>query len=236
MTTHDLSNWQPRPAPQRQPLAGRFLRLEPLDSARHGDELWLALQGPGCDPALWDYLPYGPFASREPFDAWLAGNAASVDPLFYTVIELASGRALGLLSYLRIAPRDGSIEIGHIAFGRAMQRTPASTEAVYLLADLAMSTLGYRRLEWKCNALNTRSMHAAERLGFTYEGLFRQHMVVKGQNRDTAWFSIIDTEWPARRAAFERWLASDNFDAEGRQKQRLEALREEPAAVLHAAT
>jgi RimJ/RimL family protein N-acetyltransferase len=225
MTTHDLSDWQPRPAPQRESLAGRYVRLEPLDSARHGDDLWLALQGPGGDPALWDYLAYGPFASRAPFDSWLVGNAASADPLFYAVIDLATQRAVGLLSYLRITPRDGSIEIGHIAFGRAMQRSPGSTEAVYLLAELAMTTLGYRRLEWKCNALNARSMRAAERLGFVYEGTFRQHMLVKGQNRDTAWFSIIDTEWPARRNAFERWLAADNFDADGQQKQRLEQLR-----------
>ena len=225
MSSPDLSNWQPRPAPARIPLAGRFVRLEPLDDARHGDDLWLALQGPGGDPALWDYLAYGPFASRAPFDTWLAGNAASVDPLFYVVIDQASGRALGLLSYLRIAPKDGCIEIGHIAFGQAMQRTPGSTEAVWLLARHAFDDLGYRRLEWKCNARNARSLRAAERLGFSYEGLFRQHMLVKGQNRDTAWFSIIDTEWPARRDAFERWLAAENFDAEGRQKRRLEQLR-----------
>ncbi|MDX1726178.1 MAG: GNAT family protein [Pseudomonas sp.] len=229
MTQHDLSNWQPRPVPQRQPLAGRFVRLEPLDAARHGDDLWLALQGP--DPALWDYLAYGPFASRAPFDAWLAGNAQSQDPLFFSVIDLTRGRAVGLLSYLRITSRDGSIEIGHIAFGQAMQRTPGSTEAVWLLARHAFDDLGYRRLEWKCNACNARSLRAAERLGFIYEGLFRQHMVVKGRNRDTAWFAILDSEWPARRDAFERWLASDNFDAEGRQKQRLEALREAPAAA-----
>jgi RimJ/RimL family protein N-acetyltransferase len=225
MTTHDLSDWQPRPAPQRESLAGRLVRLEPLDSARHGDDLWLALQGPGGDPALWDYLAYGPFASRAPFDSWLAGNAASADPLFYAVIDMASQSAVGLLSYLRIAPWDGCIEIGHIAFGQAMQRTPASTEAVWLLARHAFDDLGYRRLEWKCNALNARSMRAAERLGFVYEGTFRQHMLVKGQNRDTAWFSIIDSEWPARRDAFERWLAADNFDADGQQKQRLEQLR-----------
>jgi RimJ/RimL family protein N-acetyltransferase len=225
MTVHNLSNWQPRPVPQRQPLAGRFVRLEPLDPGQHGDDLWLALQGPGCDPALWDYLPYGPFASREPFDAWLAGNAVSADPLFFSVIDLASQRAVGLLSYLRITPKDGCIEIGHIAFGQAMQRTPGSTEAVWLLARHAFDDLGYRRLEWKCNALNTRSLRAAERLGFVHEGLFRQHMLVKGQNRDTAWFAIIDGEWPARREAFERWLAADNFDAEGRQKRRLEDLR-----------
>ena len=141
------------------------------------------------------------------------------------MIEQAGRRCVGLLSFLRIAPRDGCIEIGHIAFGAAMQRSPASTEAVYLLAELAMGRLGYRRLEWKCNALNARSMHAAERLGFVYEGRFRQHMVVKGQNRDSAWFSIIDREWPRGRAAFERWLAEDNFDARGRQQQRLQALR-----------
>lgn len=223
MSTQDLSHWQPRPAPTHAPLPGRFVRLEPLDVVRHGDDLWLALQGP--DSALWDYLAYGPFASRETFDAWLIGNAASADPLFYTVIDLASDRALGILSYLRIAPKDGCIEIGHIAFGKAMQRTPGSTEAVWLLARHAFDDLGFRRLEWKCNAKNARSMRAAERLGFSYEGLFRQHMIVKGQNRDTAWFSIIDGEWPKCRDAFERWLSVDNFDGEGRQKRRLEEIR-----------
>ncbi|WP_271104327.1 GNAT family N-acetyltransferase [Pseudomonas tohonis] len=218
-------DWHPVPAPARAPLAGRYVDLEPLDPARHGDDLWHALQGPGHDPALWSYLPYGPFPERASFDTWLAGHAASRDPLFFTVIDRASGRAVGLLSYLRIAPNDGCIEIGHIAFGAPMQRSPASTEAVWLLARLAMSELGYRRLEWKCNALNARSMRAAERLGFTFEGLFRQHMVIKGRNRDTAWFSIIDKEWPAIRDAFEAWLAVDNFDGDGRQKRRLEDFR-----------
>lgn len=221
--TSDLHHWQARPLPPRQPLQGRFVRLQPLDPVRHGDDLWQALQGP--DPALWDYLPYGPFAERAAFDAWLAGNAAGADPLFYTVLEPDGGRALGLLSFLRIVPRDGCIEIGHIAFGAAMQRSPASTEAVYLLAAQAFDTLGYRRLEWKCDARNARSMRAAERLGFTYEGLFRQHMVVKGCNRDSAWFAILDGEWPRCRAAFERWLEADNFDADGRQRRRLEQLR-----------
>ncbi|NWL79487.1 GNAT family N-acetyltransferase [Pseudomonas taiwanensis] len=223
MSNQDLSHWQPCPAPDHSPLTGRFVRLEALDTARHGDDLWAGLQGP--DPALWDYLPYGPFAGREPFDTWLAGNAASRDPLFYTVVDLASGRAVGVLSYLRITPKDGVIEIGHIAFGKAMQRTPGSTEAVWLLARHAFDDLGYRRLEWKCNANNARSMRAAERLGFSYEGLFRQHMIVKGQNRDTAWFSIIDGEWPKCREAFERWLSVDNFDGEGLQRQSLEGLR-----------
>jgi RimJ/RimL family protein N-acetyltransferase len=225
MTNEIQLDWQPVPSPARAPLTGRYVRLQPLDLAAHGDDLWLALQGPDSDPLLWDYLPYGPFAERAAFDTWLAANAASADPLFFAVVDHASQRAVGLLSFLRMAPRDGSIEIGHIAFGRAMQRSPGSTEAVYLLAELAMGTLGYRRLEWKCNALNARSMRAAERLGFVYEGTFRQHMVVKGRNRDSAWFSILDSEWPSCEAAFRRWLTADNFDAEGRQKQRLEALR-----------
>ncbi|KFX70974.1 GNAT family acetyltransferase [Pseudomonas taeanensis MS-3] len=225
MTRPNLADWQPRPIPQRAALDGQYVRLEPLDLAAHGDDLWQALQGPQSDPLLWDYLPYGPFPERAAFDAWLAANAASSDPLFFAVLERASQRAAGLLSFLRMAPKDGSIEIGHIAFGRTLQRSPASTEAIYLLAELAMGTLGYRRLEWKCNALNARSMRAAERLGFVYEGTFRQHMVIKGRNRDSAWFSIIDREWPACHAAFQHWLGSDNFDSQGRQIQRLEQLR-----------
>ncbi|TCL21774.1 RimJ/RimL family protein N-acetyltransferase [Azotobacter chroococcum] len=219
-------DWQAARAPSRAPLSGLYVRLEPLDVERHGGDLWQALQGPNSDLLLWRYLPYGPFPERVSFDAWLSTSQASVDPLFFSVIDLASQHAMGLLSFLRIAPKDGSIEIGHVAFGQAMQRTPGSTEAIWLLARLAMEELGYRRLEWKCNALNTRSMRAARRLGFVYEGLFRQHMVVKGRNRDTAWFSILDKEWPRCRNAFERWLAPDNFDAKGRQKRCLEDLRE----------
>lgn len=220
----DLAHWQPRPIPDQRTLHGRFVRLEALDVERHGDDLWRALQGP--DPALWDYLPYGPFTERGVFDAWLAGNAESRDPLFYAVVDLASGRALGVFSYLRITAQDGSIEIGHVAFGAPMQRTAGATEAIYLLARHAFDDLGYRRLEWKCDAANARSQRAAERFGFTREGLFRQHMVRKGRNRDTAWFSIIDGEWPVCREAFERWLAVENFDDKGQQKQRLEAMRE----------
>ena len=219
----DLSQWQARPFPPHEALAGRFVRLEPLDAARHGDDLGQALQGP--DPDLWDYLPYGPFAERAAFDAWLAGHAASRDPQFYTVIDQCSQRALGLLAYLRITPKDGCIEIGHIAFGAALQRTPGASEAVFLLTRQAFDGLGYRRLEWKCNGRNARSRRAAERFGFVYEGLFRQHMIVKGENRDTAWYSLIDGEWPACRTALEHWLAADNFDAAGKQIQRLAALR-----------
>ena len=220
----DLSRWQPRPFPPHDPLQGRFIRLEPLDTARHGDDLWQELQGP--DQALWDYLPYGPFTERATFDAWLAGNAASRDPQFYAVVEQAGGRALGLLSYLRITPNDGCIELGHVAFGGAMQRTPGATEAVFLLTQHAFDTLGYRRFEWKCNSRNARSRRAAERFGFSYEGLFRQHMVIKGESRDTAWYALIDSEWPKCREAFQRWLAVDNFDGEGRQLRKLEELRD----------
>jgi RimJ/RimL family protein N-acetyltransferase len=224
MTGKALPDWHPASPPPRRPLAGRHVRLEPLDPARHGDDLWLTLQGPDSDPVLWDYLPYGPFAERDAFDTWLANNAASRDPLFFAVVDQASDQAQGLLSYLRIEPEDGCIEIGHIAFGACMQRTPNSTEAVYLLADRAFA-LGNRRLEWKCNDLNARSKRAAERLGFQFEGLFRQHAVIKGRNRDTAWFSILDGEWAGLRRGFERWLAVENFDGQGKQCQTLAELR-----------
>lgn len=226
MTKNSLLGWKPVSPPPRAPLDGRYVRLEPLDAQHHGEDLWHALQGPESDPALWDYLPYGPFADRGAFETWLAGRQATDDPLFFTVIDKATARAVGLLSFLRIAPADGCIEIGHIAFGRAMQRSPASTEAIWLLMRMAMDGLGNRRLEWKCNARNARSRRAAERLGFTQEGLFRQHAVIKGQNRDTAWFSIIDSEWPQRREALQRWLAPENFDEQGQQRRRLKDFRQ----------
>ena len=226
MTKNSLLDWKPVSPPPRAPLDGRYVRLEPLDAQHHGEDLWHALQGPESDPALWDYLPYGPFADRGAFETWLAGKQATDDPLFFTVIDKATARAVGLLSFLRIAPADGCIEIGHIAFGRAMQRSPASTEAIWLLMRLAMDGLGNRRLEWKCNARNARSRRAAERLGFTQEGLFRQHAVIKGQNRDTAWFSIIDSEWVQRREALQRWLAPENFDEQGQQRRRLKDFRQ----------
>jgi len=217
-------NWHAARAPSRDTLQGRTVRLESLNPARHGDGLWQALQGPDSDPLLWDYLPYGPFNERADFDTWLSRNATSQDPLFFTVVEQSSGQVQGLLSYLNIAAPHGSIEIGHICYGRVMQRSVQATEVIYLLGKWAFAN-GYRRLEWKCNNDNARSKRAAERFGFSYEGLFRQHMVIKDRNRDTAWFSIIDSEWPALATGYERWLAADNFDAEGQQKQRLEQLR-----------
>ena len=219
MTT-SLADWKGAPAPSAQLLEGRFIRLEKLDPARHAEGLFNALQGPGADPKLWDYLPYGPFPERSVFNDWLNNHAANSDPYFFAVIDRLSGDVQGILSLMSIVPAQGRIEIGHVTFGAPMQRSPKSTEAVYLLAKESFA-MGYRRLEWKCNNGNARSKYAAERLGFSFEGVFRQHMVVKGQNRDTAWYSMLDGEWPARKEAFEKWLDPANFSAEGRQRSPL---------------
>jgi RimJ/RimL family protein N-acetyltransferase len=212
------------PAPETV-LEGERVRLEPLDPERHAAELFDAAQGAGADPDLWRFLGYGPFAGAEEMRAWLTSCAASADPLFLAVIDRASGRAAGVVSYLRIEPEHGVIEIGHIWFGHALQRTPAATETIHLLARHAFDDLGNRRLEWKCDAANARSRRAAERFGFTFEGVFRQHMIIKGRNRDTAWYALLDSEWPAARDAFEAWLAPENFDADGRQRRSLAELR-----------
>jgi RimJ/RimL family protein N-acetyltransferase len=202
-----------------------MVRLEPLEPNRHAESLFTSSHGTGGDSHLWDHLAYGPFTDQQEFTAWLKQRSASEDPLFFAVVDIATKRALGMASYLRIVPEHGVIEIGHIWFAPALQRTRQATEAIFLLARNAFDVLGYRRLEWKCDALNEKSRRAAERFGFTYEGIFRQHMVVKDRNRDTAWFSITDGEWPLRRAAFEAWLAPVNFDQSGVQRQSLSALR-----------
>jgi RimJ/RimL family protein N-acetyltransferase len=206
----------------RPVLTGRRVRLEPLDPGR-AEELFAAARD--GDPGLWRFLPYGPFADVEQMRAWLEDRAASEDPAFFAIVDVASGRAAGMASYLRHAPEHRVIEIGHIWFGAALQRTPHATEAIQLLARHAFEAMGVRRLEWKCDADNARSRRAAERFGFTFEGVFRQHMLVKGRNRDTAWYALLDTEWPAARAAFEAWLDDANFDAEGRQRRSLAELR-----------
>ena len=221
--SESLQHWQPATIPDNRTLEGLYIRLEKLDPARHGDDLWLALQGPESDPKLWDYLPYGPFPERSAFDAWLEKNAASADPHFYAVIDSANDQAQGMLSLMCIVPEHGRIEIGHVAFGAPMQRSPKSTEAVYLLAKEAFA-LGNRRLEWKCNNDNARSKRTAVRLGYTLEGVFRQHMVVKGKNRDTTWYSIISTQWSPVAAGFEKWLALDN-QPKGGQIKSLEECR-----------
>jgi RimJ/RimL family protein N-acetyltransferase len=210
----------PARAPARRSLPGERVRLEPLDPERHADDLHAAAAG---DPRLWDYLPYGPFPDAGEMHDHLARQASSSDPLFFAVVDRATDGACGVVSYLRIEPAHACIEIGHIWFGPPLQRTPGATETVYLLARHAFDDLGNRRLEWKCDAANARSRRAAERFGFTFEGVFRQHMIVNGRNRDTAWFSIIDSEWPAVRAGFEAWLAPKNFDTDGRQRSSLGA-------------
>jgi RimJ/RimL family protein N-acetyltransferase len=197
---------------------GDRVRLESL-SPEHAPPLFSAGQG---DPELWDFLPYGPFTSAEEYASWIAENASGDDPLFYAIVGEAPA---GVASYLRITPEHGVIEIGHIWFGAALQRTPAASEAIYLLARHAFDGLGYRRLEWKTDSNNARSRRAAERFGFTFEGVFRQHMIVKGRNRDTAWYAMLDHEWPAAKTAFEAWLDPANFDREGRQRRALADIR-----------
>jgi RimJ/RimL family protein N-acetyltransferase len=216
----------PSPADRPRPttLLGRHVLLRPLDPERDAAALWPATHGPGHE-ALWLYLPYGPFADGGALAAHLARCGAGADPLFFAVEERTSGLAAGVASYLRITPEHRTIEVGHILYSPALQRTPGATEAMFLLARHAFEDLGYRRYEWKCNALNAPSMRAAERLGFRYEGTFRQHLISKGRNRDSAWFSMLDAEWPDCRLAFERWLDPANFDAAGRQLRPLSALR-----------
>ncbi|KAA2237405.1 GNAT family N-acetyltransferase [Salinarimonas soli] len=221
----DLARWTPRPRPERRPIEGRFVRLEPLDPARHGDDLFDASAAPGAEDRF-RWLFESPPESRAAFQAWLERAAASEDPLAFAVVDRATGQALGRLTFMRIDPAHGVIETGSIMFGPALARTPGATEAIYLQARHAFEDLGYRRFEWKCNALNEPSRRAAERFGFTFEGVFRQHMVVKGQNRDTAWYAMLDAEWPARKAAFERWLDPANFDADGRQRASLSSMHQ----------
>jgi RimJ/RimL family protein N-acetyltransferase len=215
-------DWKPARSPRRIALEGESVTLEPVDAARHARALYAAADGA---PAIWDYLAYGPFENREAFTEWLEARQASEDPLFYAVVDRGSGAARGMASYLRFEPAHGVIEIGHIWFAPVMQRTRQATEAIAVLARHAFDDLGYRRLEWKCDSLNAPSRRAAERFGFVYEGIFRQHMVIKGRNRDTAWYAMTDGDWPLRRAAFEAWLAPGNFNPAGRQRQSLGALR-----------
>jgi len=214
-----VPGWRAPPRPGNEPMEGRLCRIDRLDPERHAADLFQANRQ-DSEQRNWTYLPYGPFDTLGAYRRWMAAECMNDDPMFHAVVDADSDRAVGVASYLRINPAHGVIEVGHINYSPLLQGRPAATEAMYLMMGRAFD-LGYRRYEWKCDALNERSCNAARRLGFTYEGTFRQAMVVKGRNRDTAWFSVLDSEWPDRRAAFERWLAADNFDAEGRQKSRL---------------
>lgn len=205
--------------PERVPLPGAFVTVAPVDPERDADSLYRASHSSGLDDTgrIWRYMGYGPFESRQDFCVWLDGAAASADPLFFTLLDHGSRRAAGMASLMRIDARNGAIEVGNIWMTPLLQQTRAATEAMYLMAHYIFETLGYRRYEWKCNAYNLPSRRAAVRYGFQYEGTFRQHLVVKGRNRDTAWFSMMDYEWPAVKRRFEAWLAPENFDAYGRQ-------------------
>ena len=225
--TDPVRHWTPRPRPAAPALAGRWCRLERLAPARHGNTLYEASVAPGAEERF-RYLFEPPPATRADFDAWLSRAAAGEDPLFYAVVDSATGRAEGRQALMRIFPEHGVIEIGSILWGPSIARTRIATEALFLFARHSFDDLGYRRLEWKCDAQNEPSRRAALRFGFTFEGIFRQHMVVKGRNRDTAWFAMTDGEWPAIRAGMEKWLAPDNFDEQGRQRTRLADVRRAP--------
>jgi RimJ/RimL family protein N-acetyltransferase len=215
-------DWEPRRAPEPVALRGQNVLLRPLEPRADAQRLYVESHPPAADAGLWTYLPAGPYRDARDLGEALSTMAVSRDPLFFAVVT--GGNPAGVTSYLRITPEHGVIEIGHIWFGASLQRTTAASEAIYLLAAHAFDALGYRRLEWKCDALNAPSRRAAERFGFRFEGVFKQHMVVKGRNRDTAWFAITDDEWPAVRAGFRAWLAPPNFDPGGRQRQRLSDL------------
>lgn len=214
-----LPGWTPPPRPARAVMAGRYARLEPL-TPEHAADFHAAAAGHDW---IWDYMPNGPFATEAEFADWVRGVENSADPMFFAIRDLEIGHVSGFASYLRIAPEAGSIEVGFICLTPALQRRRAATEAMALMMGRAFDA-GYRRYEWKCDALNRPSRAAAQRLGFAFEGVFRQAVVVKGRNRDTAWFSVIDGEWPALRAAFETWLDAANFDSHGGQRQSLRAL------------
>lgn len=225
-----VKDTSPAIRPRRQTLEGRLVLLEPLDPSVHGDALYEGTHGEQRED-LWRYLFEGPFADRSTFETHLKKASASEDPLFFAIVDKSSGLAVGQAAYLRMDLVHKVIEVGHILMTPKLQRTVGATEAMFLMAQHVFD-LGYRRYEWKCNALNAPSMRAARRLGFTFEGIFRQHMIAKSRNRDTAWFSMLDSEWPARKANFERWLDPNNFDENGRQKLSLSALNNNAPETL----
>jgi RimJ/RimL family protein N-acetyltransferase len=219
-----VPGWSPRPRPPLTAMTGRFCTVEPLDPARHAADLFAA-NSVDKDGSIFTYFGYGPFASLADYRAWLDGVAHRDDPMVHAIVDTARGAAVGVCNYAHIQPAVGSIEVAGLVFSPLLQRRPAATEAMYLMMRRAFDELGYRRYEWKCDSLNLPSRAAAARLGFRYEGLFRQATITKGRNRDTAWFSIIDGEWPAVRAALEAWLDPANFDADGGQRRNLASLR-----------
>jgi len=220
-----LEAWCPALKPPRISVEGRFCRVEAIDVDRHAADLFSSFRT-DKENRNWTYLPYGPFDTEASFKTWMTDTCLGDDPLFHSVVDLATGRAVGVASYLRIEPAVGVIEVGHINFSPLIQRTPVATEAMYLMMRRVFNDLGYRRYEWKCDALNAPSRRAAERLGFQFEGVFRQATMYKTRNRDTAWYSILDHEWPGLDQAFAAWLGEENFDSDGQQKIKLGALIE----------
>ena len=215
-----LAGWIAPRRPDAAVLEGKHVRLEKLSPDQHAADLH---RTNSASDAIWDYLPYGPFTSAAAYHRWAREVTLGNDPLFYAIKPHATGHYSGVASYLRISPEVGSIEVGHINFSSELQRTIAATEAIFLMMQWVFEA-GYRRFEWKCDAANIGSRQAAQRYGFSYEGIFRQASIVKGRNRDTAWFACIDVEWPALKEAFAAWLAPSNFDADGKQVERLGAL------------
>jgi RimJ/RimL family protein N-acetyltransferase len=215
-----VPGWSGAEAPAREPMTGRYCRLEPVDVARHVEDLYDAYSS-AADARDWTYLAVGPFESLDAYRAHLTRMAASPDPLHYAVIDLASGKAVGTLSLMRIDRANGVIEVGHVTYSPRLKRTRIATDAMFLLMTHVFDQWGYRRFEWKCDSLNAPSRAAALRYGFTFEGIFRQAIVYHERNRDTAWFSVIDSEWPALRTSYARWLDAANFDAEGQQREKL---------------
>ena len=222
-----LSGWTPRPIPPRKFLDGRYARLEPLDPKKHGDDLVAAFRT--TDPNSWTYLFHGPFADDAGLRQWLADSATTTGNVCYAIVDLATGRAAGIASYMRMDPANGVIEVGSIHYSDTLKQTRASTEAMFLMMRHVFDDLGYRRFEWKCNSFNAPSRRTALRLGFQFEGIFRNHMIVKGHSRDTAWFAITDQDWPKLKSAYEKWLAPENFDSAGKQRVSLSSLIESGA-------
>lgn len=220
-TNQSPLNWKPVPAPVPVTLRGRTVTLEPLVAGRHAAALWQAVRG---HDELWTWLPDGPYATEADLRRAIEEKQSAPGAVFLAIVPAATGTTAGYASYMRMEPAQGVVEVGNILLTPSLQRTTEATEAMYLMAAHVFDQLGYRRYEWKCNAKNEPSRRAALRLGFTFEGIFRQHMVVKGQNRDTAWFSMLDSEWPARKGAFEVWLEPGNFDEAGKQKQSLDGI------------
>ncbi len=215
-----IENWATPSRPPRTIMDGQYCRIEPLDIERHASDLYAAFSE-NTDDRIWTYMVVGPFDTEDDFRQWLTSACLGDDPLFHTIINTSTGKAAGLAAFMRIDPAQGAIEVGSISFSPALQQTAAATEAMFLMMRRAFSELGYRRYEWKCDDLNAASRRAAERLGFSFEGVFRQAVMYKGRNRDTAWYSILDKEWPVLELAYSGWLDGTNFDAAGHQKMAL---------------